>query len=64
MGISVARNGPNDELFDIWEVSEELDDTGIKFINIWNALLVQAGVDYESADVCAQIWRLRLKVEQ
>lgn len=54
MGISIARDGPNDEFLDIWEVSEKLYDAGIKFINIWDGLLIQSGLYYKSMDVSAQ----------
>ena len=53
MGKGVARDGPNDKLLDIWEVAKELDDAGIKFINIGNGLLIHSRLYYEPADVCA-----------
>lgn len=55
MRIGIARKGPNDELLDIWEVSEELYEARIQFINIWNGLLVHSGLYYKSTDVHAQV---------
>jgi len=61
VGVGVARNGPNDEFLDIWEVPEELDDAGIQFIDVRHGLLVQPGLYDKPTDVYAQVGGLLQK---